>query len=100
MPQALLPLISENASRISELISVVQQDGHWFYFCGTQPVFQHEEGDLRSFRMFTAQLCVQGACKQVDIIKAFGVSKTRSAGHDPASHRGSSATLPGRLFQG
>jgi transposase-like protein len=76
MPQALLPLICEDASRISDLISVVRRDGHWFYFCGTQPVFQHSEGDLRSFRMFTAQLCVQGACKQADIIRGFGVSKS------------------------
>jgi transposase len=58
------------------LISVVRQDGQWFYFCGTQPVFQHAEDDLRSFRMFTAQLCVQRACKQAEIIKAFGVSKS------------------------
>ena len=57
-------------------MSVVRQDGQWFYFCSTQPVFQHAEGDLRTFRMFTAQLCVQGACKQADIIKAFGVSKS------------------------
>jgi len=76
MPQALLPLVAEDASRISDLISVVRQDGQWFYFCGTQPVFQHAEGDLRSFRMFTAQLCVQGVCKQADIIRAFGVSKS------------------------
>jgi transposase len=76
MPQALLPLTCEDASRINDLISVVRQDGYWFYFCGTQPVFQHSEEDLRSFRMFTAQLCVQGACKQADVIKAFGVSKS------------------------
>jgi len=76
MPQALLPLICDDASRISDLISVARRDGQWFYFCGTQPVFQHQEGDLRSFRMFTAQLCVQGACKQADIIRAFGVSKS------------------------
>ena len=76
IPQALLPLISEDATRISDLISVVRQNGQWFYFCGTQPVFQHAESDLRTFRMFTAQLCVQGACKQADIIKAFGVSKS------------------------
>ena len=54
----------------------MRQDGQWFYFCGTQTVFQHAEGDLRSFRMFTAQLCVQRACKQAEIIKAFGVSKS------------------------
>jgi transposase len=45
------------------------------YFCGAQPVFQHPENERRSFRMFTAQLICQGACRQVDIVRAFGVSK-------------------------
>ena len=76
IPQALLPLIPEDATRISDLISIVRQEGQWFYFCGTQPVFFHAEGDLRAFRMFTAQLCIHGACKQAQIIKAFGVSKS------------------------
>jgi transposase len=76
MPQALLPLIAEDSTRVSDLISVVRQEGQWFYFCGIQPVFQHAQGDLRAFRMFTAQLCVQGACKQAEIMKAFGVSKS------------------------
>ena len=76
MPQALLPLIADDATRISDLMSVVRQDGHWFYFCGTQAVFQHAESDLKTFRMFTAQLCVQIACSQAQIIKAFGVSKS------------------------
>jgi transposase len=76
MPQALLPLVSEDATRINDLISVVQQDGQWVYFCGTQPVFQHAEGDQKAFRMFTSQLCVQGTVKQADIIRAFGVSKS------------------------
>jgi hypothetical protein len=40
------------------------------------PVFFHREDDLRSFRMFSAQLVYQGACKQVDIIRTFGVSKS------------------------
>src|SRR5208337_5274700 len=31
--------------------------------------------DHRSFRMFTAQLICQGVCRQVDIVRAFGVSK-------------------------
>ena len=74
--QALLPLIAEDATRISDLVSVVQQHGKWSYFCGIQPVFQHAEDDLASFRMFTAQLCDQGACKQAEIISAFWVSKS------------------------
>jgi len=76
MPQALLPLIAEGATPINELINVVREEGQWVYFCGTQPVFQHAEGDQKAFRMFTAQLCVQGAVKQADVIRAFGVSKS------------------------
>jgi hypothetical protein len=75
IPQALLPLIADGATRISDLISVVSEKGQWIYFCGVQPVFQHPENDRRSFRMFTAQLICQCVCRQVDIVRAFGVSK-------------------------
>jgi len=74
LPQALLPLIPDGATRISERISVVQQEGTWTYFCGIEPIFQHPEHETRSFRMFTSQLVCQDACKQVDIVRAFGVS--------------------------
>jgi transposase len=70
-----LPLIADGATRISDLISVVREDGQWTYFCGAQPVFHHPENDRSSFRMFTAQLIYQGACRQVDIVRVFGVSK-------------------------
>jgi transposase len=75
MPQSLLPMIPEGASRISDLISVVRENGKWTYFCGVQPIFFHPENDRRSFRMFTAQLVCEGACQQVDIMRTFGVSK-------------------------
>jgi hypothetical protein len=77
IPQALLPLIGDGATRISVSISVVREDGQWIYFCGVQPVFRHAEGDRRAFQMFTAQLIYQGACRQVDIVRVFGVSKNR-----------------------
>jgi transposase-like protein len=70
-----LPLIADGATRISDFISVVRENGQWIYFCGAQPVFQHAAKDRRSFRMFTAQLICQGACRHVDILRAFGVSK-------------------------
>jgi hypothetical protein len=70
-----LPLIADGAARISDSISAVREDGRWIYFCGGQPVFPHAEGDRRAYRMFTAQLICQGACRQTDIIRAFGVSK-------------------------
>jgi len=75
VPQALLPIIPDGATPISDRISVVRADGQWTYFCGIQPVFQHSEDDRPAFRMFTAQLCCQGACTQAEIIRAFGVSK-------------------------
>ena len=75
MRQALLPMIPHGATQINDLISVVRQDQQWTYFCSVQPIFQHPPGDRQSFRMFTAQLCCQGACSQAQIIRTFGVSK-------------------------
>ena len=43
------------------------------YFHGLMPVFQHDETDLRSFRMFTSQLIANGTVRQRDIVQAFGV---------------------------
>ena len=74
LPQALLPLVPVGATRINDRISVVRQDGTWTYFCGVDAIFQHPEHDLQSFRMFTSQLVCQDVCRQVDIVRAFGVS--------------------------
>ncbi len=70
-----MPLIADGATRVSDFISVTRENGQWVYFCGAQPVFHHAESDVASFRMFTAQLICQDVCRQVDIIRAFGVSK-------------------------
>lgn len=75
MLQTLLPLIPDGATHISDLVSVIQEDDRWTYFHGARPIFSHAQDDCRSFRMFTAQLVCQGTCRQVDIIRAFGVSK-------------------------
>jgi len=74
MPQTLLPIIPEGASRINDLLTVVFENDSWWYFHGTFPVFHHPVEDRASFRMFTAQLVCLGACQQVDIVRTFGVS--------------------------
>jgi hypothetical protein len=107
IPQALLPLIADGAKRISDVISVVRENGQWTYFCGILPLFQHAENDQCSFRMFTAQLICRGACRQVDIMRAFGVSKNsvirsvdkyRAGGiqafYEPRATRGASVMTP------
>lgn len=44
------------------------------YFHGCLPVFCHPDDDMKSFRMFTSQLVANGNCRQVEIVKAFGIS--------------------------
>jgi hypothetical protein len=39
-------------------------------------VFQHEEQDVQSFRMFTSQMIVSGTVKPQEIVKTFGVPQT------------------------
>ncbi len=75
MPQRLLPLIPDGATQINDLISVVQEEGQWTWFYSIQPVFSHPGDDRRSFQMFTSQLVCQGSCRQIEIMRAFGVSK-------------------------
>ncbi len=43
---------------------------------GIYPIYSHEAKDLQMFRMVTAQLIESGACRQVDILNTFGVSKS------------------------
>jgi prepilin-type processing-associated H-X9-DG protein len=79
MPQGQLPLVPNDATPINSSLSVVKAGGRWSYFCGFHPVFFHSENDHHSFRMFTAQLICQGMCKQMEIVRTFGVSKSSVA---------------------
>lgn len=74
MPQLILPLLPSGATRINDILSVQNKDGRWYYFAGADPVFSHEDNDRASFRMFTSQLIVSGQCKNIAVVKAFGVS--------------------------
>jgi hypothetical protein len=102
-----LPLIADGATRISDLISVVCENDQWIYVCGVHPVFRHAKNDRCAFRMFTAQLICQGVCRQVDIVRTFGVSKNsvirsvnayRTGGvgafYTPRAPRGASVITP------
>lgn len=76
MPQLLLPLLSSEITYINGRVTVYQRDGLWTYFLGDYPIYSHQADDLALFRLTIAQLIDSGACRQVDIIKAFGVSKS------------------------
>jgi transposase len=73
MPQLQLPIFPDGLTSITEDLAFQQEDGKVVYFHGLLPVFQHEEKDLKSFRMFTSQLIANGTVRQRDIVRAFGV---------------------------
>jgi transposase len=73
MPQLHFPLFPEGVTHINALIAFENRDGIVTYFNGHMVVFSHEESDIKTFRMITAQFCVQGVARQVEIQKAFGI---------------------------
>jgi transposase len=73
MPQLQLPIFPEGLIRIAEDLAFQRENGQVVYIHGMLPVFQHDEKDLKSFRMFTSQLIANGTVRQCDIVQAFGV---------------------------
>ena len=74
MPQTQLPFFPEDIKLINMHLGFQKREGIVYYFNGSMPIYQHPEGDIRSFRLFTSQVVVNGNVKQAEIVKAFGVS--------------------------
>ena len=68
-----LPVFPAGVTEINSRIAVQQEAGVVWYIHGHLPVFQHEEQDVRSFRMFTSQMIVGGTVRPKEIVKTFGV---------------------------
>src|SRR5438309_6632512 len=73
MPQLQLPIFPAGVTEINSQIAVQTEAGRVFYLHGHLAVFQHEEQDVRSFRMFTSQMIAGGTVKPKEIVKTFGV---------------------------
>jgi transposase len=76
MTQLLLPFISPGVTQINPRVSVWKDDDRWTYFLGQFPIYSHRVDDQRMFRLTIAQLIESGACRQTEVINAFGVSKS------------------------
>ena len=74
MAQLQLPVFPQGVTQLSTDLGVSCRDGRVTYFYGTLPVFTHSEKDVKSFRLFTSQLYLEGKVKQSDLVKVFGVS--------------------------
>jgi predicted transcriptional regulator len=67
-------MFPEGSILITHDLAVEKRAGRVTYFYGTLPVFTHDENDDASFQMITAQFYNNGYVKQMDIVRAFGVT--------------------------
>ena len=74
MAQQQLPIFPVGSTEVTHDLAFEKRDGQVTYFYGTLPVFSHAENDIASFKMITAQFYLNGYVKQMDIVRAFGVS--------------------------
>ena len=75
MSQLQLPMFPVGVTHITALLAFIKEEGNITYFNGSLPVFSHKEEDNQSFKMITAQFCVNGHTQQAEIARAFGVTK-------------------------
>jgi transposase len=74
MPQMHLPFFPDGVEHITSELAFEKKDGQVTYFNGHMPLFIHAEEDTATFRMITAQFCINGNAKQADISRAFGIT--------------------------
>jgi hypothetical protein len=74
MAQLQLPVFPAGVTSLSDDLGVICREGRVSYFYGTLPVFTHDAKDVKSFRLFTSQLYLEGKVKQSTLVKVFGVS--------------------------
>jgi transposase len=75
MQQELLPIFLPDATIINGTLCYQKNENTIHYFVGCEPLFYHHVDEKMEFRFITSAFIVAGKCKQVDIIRTFGVSK-------------------------
>jgi hypothetical protein len=74
MPQAILPLFSDEMILINEHFAVTKRDHVIYWFQGNFPVFRHHVYDHESFRSFCCQMINLGNATSTEISRALQVN--------------------------
>lgn len=74
MPQLQLPLFPHGAVHLTPDLAVLRQEDLVTYVHGSLPVFRHRADDVKSFRLITSQLYLNGHVPQAEVVRVFGVS--------------------------
>jgi hypothetical protein len=77
MPQAILPLFSDDMTIINNRFAVQQMDNTVYWFQGCLPVFCHHVHNEKMFRLFCCQLINMGNATAVEIAEALGVNREK-----------------------
>lgn len=75
MPEQVLPVFCDGVTEINAMLSFKKENGMVYYFHGAFPIFSHADDDHRSFKFYTSQLIASGMCRNIEIQRAFGVTK-------------------------
>jgi hypothetical protein len=73
MPQAILPLFTEDMTIVNTHIGVIKREGVVYYFQGMLPFYQHKETDRDSFKQIICQLHQNGAATRSELSRAFKI---------------------------
>jgi len=60
MPQNNLPFFPEDITLINNQVGFQKRNNIVYYFNGSMPIYQQQECDIRSFRLYTSQLIING----------------------------------------
>lgn len=74
MPQLQLPIFAAGVTEVTANVAYEKKDGQVVYYNGMMPIFMHDEDDLASFKVIVSQLYINGAARQVEIVRAFGIN--------------------------
>lgn len=74
MPQLQLPIFPDGVTEVTVNVAFEKQEGQIVYYNGMVPFFMHDEDDLASFKMIVSQLYINGAAKQVELVRAFAIN--------------------------
>ena len=74
MPQAILPLFSDDMTVINNRFAVIKRDGFVYWFQGSFPVFCHHVNNHDSFRSFCCQLINLGNATSAELSRALNVN--------------------------
>lgn len=74
MKPKILPKFPDAPTPVTYELEFGRQGDSAYYFFRGMPVFSHALNDVASFRMITAQFCVNRHASEEEIARAFGVS--------------------------